>query len=317
MSKRTPRRRLSAWTRPLRHGMLFAAAEALRRLICLLPLAWVAPAGRWFGRMAWLIAFGQRHIAEKQLRETGVACDRSQARRLGRRVFENISMNVVEWLHSTAWPPELFMQRVDVEAETIRRAHAEGKGVIVAMGHIGNWEVQMRACHYFLGLKLYAVMAPQRSERFNDWLVKQRELGGDTMLSSQAGALPIVRALRRGNIVGMLGDQDSKRVRGVFVDFFGRPACTPAGIGMLSHLSGAPIVPACGWRLSDRPDHHHLMFGDPIRPDPALDSQADALRMTQDYTVWLEARIREHPGQWVWMHRRWKRKKLMKDRDES
>lgn len=317
MSKRTLPWRLSAWTRPLRHGALLVSVETLRRLIRLLPLAWVTPVGRWFGRLAWLVAFGQRRIAEKQLLQTGVARDRSEARRLGRCVFESISMNAVEWLHSTVWPSSVFLERVSTETEPVRRLLAEGRGVIVAMGHIGNWEVQMRAFHYHLGKSLYAVMAPQRSELLNGWLVRLREIGGDTMISSQGGALPIIRVLRRNNVVGMLGDQDSVRIRGVFVDFFGRPAYTPAGIGMLSHLSGAPILPACGWRLKENPDRHILMFGDPIRPDPSLDPGADALRLTQAYTAWLEARIRERPDQWVWMHRRWKRKKRMKDSDES
>lgn len=317
MSKRTLRRRLGAWTRPVRHRALFFTAEALRRLICLLPLAWIPAVGRLVGRLAWLAAFGQRRVAEKQLLQTGVARDRCEARRLGRRVLENVAMNAVEWLHSSAWPGSTFLKRVEVRGENLRAAHAEGKGVIVAMGHIGNWEIQMRACHYFLDVNLYGVMAPQRSEILNQWLVTQRERGGDKMISSQSGGLPIIRALRRGGIIGMLGDQDSSRVRGIFVDFFGRPAYTPAGIGMLSHLSGAPIVPACGWRVPGRPDRHVLIFGDPLRPDPALDPEADTLRLTKAYTAWLEARIREHPDQWVWIHRRWKRKKMMKDSAKS
>ncbi len=311
MKKQTLRRRLGAWTRPARHTALLAAAETLRRLVCLLPISWIEPVGRLFGRAGWLVAFGQRRIAERQLIEAGVAGDGAQARRIGRRVFENLAMNAVEWLHSTRWSPARFMERVELDPMDLRRIRAEGRGAIVAMGHIGNWEIQMRATHYYLDLPMYAVMAPQRGQKINDWLVRQRQVGGDVMLSSQAGALPIIRVLRKNNIVGMLGDQDSTRVRGIFVDFFGRPASTPAGIGMLAHLSGAPIVPACGWRV--RSNHHRVVFGEPLRPDPSLDPETDARRLTQAYTAWLEARIRERPEHWVWMHRRWKRKQEMQD----
>ncbi|MCE5230639.1 lysophospholipid acyltransferase family protein [bacterium] len=308
MSKKTLRRRVSGWTRPLRHGLLLAFAESARRLVCLMPLAWIVPVGSWIGRIAWTFSFGARRLAERQLIETGVARDRAGAKRLAREVFESICMNTIEWMHSTRWPEETFRQRVETDLEPLRRVLAEGRGVIVAMGHIGNWEVQMRAVHVILGKTLYAVMAPQRSEVMNNWLVRQREIGGDKMLSSQAGGLPIIRTLRRNNVIGMLGDQDSKRISGIFVDFFGRPAYTPAGIGTLAHISGAPILPACGWRTRENPNHHILIWGDPIRPDPSVDAKTDALRLTQAYTSWLEARIREHPEQWAWVHDRWKRK---------
>jgi lauroyl/myristoyl acyltransferase len=190
----------------------------------------------------------------------------------------------------------------------MKKVRPEGHGVIVVMGHIGNWEVQFRANRIYTGLEQNAVMAPQRSTVMNDWLIRQRTRGGDHMVSSQEGALPIVRLLRRGQIVGMLGDQDSARVRGIFVNFFGRPACTPAGIGLLCHLSKAPILPAAGYRMKDRPDHHVVTWGEPIRPDPSLDAETDMLRITQAYTKWLEDYIREHPEQWVWIHHRWKRK---------
>lgn len=291
----------------MRHGALLAVAEALRRLVCLLPLAWLEPVGRFMGRVFWVVLFGLRRLAERQLLEAGVARDPKEARRIGREVFESLAMNALEWLHSTGWSEKTFRERIEVDPEPMMKLLNEGRGLIVATGHLGNWEILYQGVGRAHGRKQYAVYAPQRNEAFNAWIIRQRERYGDKMISSQDGAIPMIRLLRRNNILGMLGDQDSKRVRGVFVQFFGRPAYTPAGIGLLAHLSGAPILPAAGRRIKGRPDRHEILFGDPIRPDPAVDAEADALRMTQAYTTWLEERIREAPEQWVWIHRRWKR----------
>ncbi|MEN6624641.1 MAG: lysophospholipid acyltransferase family protein [Candidatus Sumerlaeia bacterium] len=294
-------------TRPLRHGLMLKCAEGFRRLVCLLPLSWLPGLGRMAGRVAWACAVGARRLAEEQMLEAGVARDAAEARRLSRRVFESLAMNALEWMHSTGWPDSLFAERVRMDTEPVRRLLAEGRGLICVTGHIGNWEVMFRAARIYHGFTQYVVMAPQRNDAVNRWLVAQRERGGDKMVSSQDGALPIVRLLRRGEMMGMLGDQDSARVSGIFVNFFGRPAYTPAGIGMLAHMCNTPILPTAGYRTTDD-NRHVLVYGEPIRPDPALDAAADALRLTQAYTAWLEERIREHPEQWVWIHNRWKRK---------
>jgi KDO2-lipid IV(A) lauroyltransferase len=98
-------------------------------------------------------------------------------------------------------------------------------------------------------------------------------------------------------------DQNMTRTEGVFVDFFGRPACTTPGLAYLAAQSQAPVVPIF---LLRNPDHRHTFRVLPVI-DPPPDRQPDTMReYTQRYTAVLEGVIREHPDQWIWIHRRWR-----------
>ena len=115
----------------------------------------------------------------------------------------------------------------------------------------------------------------------------------------------ILRALRQGGMVGFLIDQDTK-VEGVFVDFFGRPAYTPVGPVVLARKTGAPIVPAAIHREAD--DTHHVVVREAIPLVRTGNEREDRRVNTERCSKALERFIREHPTQWVWMHRRWKRR---------
>jgi KDO2-lipid IV(A) lauroyltransferase len=116
----------------------------------------------------------------------------------------------------------------------------------------------------------------------------------------------MVRHLRSGGVLAMIADQDSTRSRGIFVDFFGRPAYTPAGPAYLARRTGIPMLPLVIVREPDDPRLHKILIDEPIRPDPQLDEETDVQRMTQAYTRVMEGWIRQYPSQWVWVHDRWR-----------
>ncbi len=306
--KRKLRHLLLASTRLLRHVLMLMVAEVMRRVVVLLPLRWALALGRAMGRGAARVARKPRQVAERQLLKARVATDPAEAQRLARGVFESFGMNVIEWHHSTGWSPEQFRERVAIDPAPVERLLAEGRGLIIVVGHLGNWEILIRAAHAWLGRRFNAVMAPQRNPWINRWLVRQRERGGDRMHMTDEGALPLLRLLRRGEPLALLIDQDSNRSRGVFIKFFGRPALTPLGPGLLAHHSGAPVLPCAIRRRADNPELHETFIGKPIRPNPELEAEADALRILTKATAFIEARIRETPEQWVWIHRRWRHK---------
>ena len=107
-------------------------------------------------------------------------------------------------------------------------------------------------------------------------------------------------------MVGFVLDQNMTADEGIFVDFFGMPACTMSGLAVLAERSGATVLPVCCYR--DTNDwNHHMRFGAPIELESgAQDRNANARTNTARFTLELERMIQERPAQWIWMHKRWK-----------
>jgi KDO2-lipid IV(A) lauroyltransferase len=149
-------------------------------------------------------------------------------------------------------------------------------------------------------------MAAQRDERLNEWLKRRRERPGIRIVDSDEGTFALMRHLRRGGCMGVIADQDSTRVSGIFVDFFGRPAYTPIGPARLAQSCKVGVLPLSIERDVDDPRVHRLVLGEPILPDAEAGAEAESQRMTQAYTRHLEERIRARPELWVWLHKRWR-----------
>lgn len=304
----SPGRRILRLLRPLRWALLQPALEALRIGAGLLPHDHILRLGRGLGSLAARVESKSRRVARRQLLQSGVARDEQQAGALGAEVFRQIGMNSLEWLHSLRWGPERLRRQVGMDAAiaTVHAAQAEGRGVITVTPHMGNWELIPRAYHAHSGQVAAPVMAAPRNPVLARWLQRSRESGGESRIFFVHESLAIMRHLRRGGILALLVDQDSTRSRGIFVDFFGRPAYTPIGPAHLARRTGAPIIPLAIVRDAADPRRHELLVGDPIRANPALGEDEDIQAMTQAYTAVIESWIRQHPLQWVWFHERWK-----------
>lgn len=178
-----------------------------------------------------------------------------------------------------------------------------GRPLLVVTGHFGNWEV----FNYVCGLVRYnADIVARRLDNpwLNDLFNQLRAKTGQRMLDKQFDYDAIVAALNSGRALGTLGDQDAGS-RGVFVDFFDRPASTNKAIALLSLQYRAPIMVITCARAAE-PMFYYMYLDDTILPED-YDNDPDALRnITQRYTTALENRVRQYPEQYFWLHRRWK-----------
>src|SRR6185437_2647452 len=128
---------------------------------------------------------------------------------------------------------------------------------------------------------------------------RRRTSSGNRVISKRESARGILKALAANQAVGILIDQNAATDAGVFVDFFGIPACAGAGFAKLAARSGAAVVP--GYALwSEEERRYVLRFYAPV------EMTGDAARDTQTLHSRLEEVIRTCPDQWLWMHRRWK-----------
>jgi KDO2-lipid IV(A) lauroyltransferase len=232
-------------------------------------------------------------------------CEKSpaQIRQMARRVFAHIVFILFEigWMHRA--PAHGLTGRVRLEGlENLRRAYKDGRGVLILTGHLGNWEILANAAG-LLGFPLNVVYRPMDFLPLDLFFRNLRGRFGARLLSKRSAARDILRALHRRELVGILLDQNAGRRAGVFVDFFGKPACTNRGLALMAQRTGAPVVPMF---LVREGDAYRMIAAPPVQWVRTGDRSRDIRVNTRRYNQVLESFIRRYPEQWFWVHRRWK-----------
>ena len=155
-----------------------------------------------------------------------------------------------------------------------------------------------------LGFEVVAVMRPLDNVHLNRFLVASRRRNGLRLLDKKGATAGAEDLLRDGALLGFIGDQDAGR-KGVFVDFFGRPASTYKSIGLLAISTGVPIVVGYARRCDHR-GQYEVGVQEIIHPEQWEQRDDPVHWITQAYTAAIEATVREDPDQYLWIHRRWK-----------
>src|SRR5262245_51461558 len=182
--------------------------------------------------------------------------------------------------------------------EHFERARARGKGVLFATAHLGNWELSAFA-HSLMSVPMHVVVRPLDNPRIDALVERRRALSGNHLVRKKDFARSILQALRNNEAVGVLIDQNAGLDNGVFIDFFGVPACAVDGFAKLAAHSGAAVIP--GFAIWSEEERKYI-----LRFYPPLPLTGDAALDTQILHAQLECVIRKYPDQWLWIHRRWK-----------
>jgi KDO2-lipid IV(A) lauroyltransferase len=236
------------------------------------------------------IAFG-REKSEAELGGIAAAC------------YRHLGKSLMEFIRLPAMTPDDIRRVAEMRgAEHIDEALARGKGIILLTGHVGNWEIT-GARIAAQGYTLNVIARPQREDALTDLLLATREAAGMKVYHRGSAVKASLAAFRRNELVGVLLDQNAGE-DGVFVEFFGHLASTAAGAAVFALRTEAAVLPTFGWR---NPDNTHTVVIDPpvplIRTD---DYRQDIVANTAQYTRIIEGKIRAHPEQWFWLHKRWK-----------
>jgi len=183
------------------------------------------------------------------------------------------------------------------------RALLGDRPVLLVTGHFGNWELS-GVLMGLLGFPSYAIARPLDNTFLDAWFRRWRQQNGQKIIAKKGEFDLIEEALRKGGSLATLGDQDAGS-RGMFVNFFNRPASTHKAVALLAMGHDALMVVTGTARIGNG-YHYHLYFEDFIDPRD-YQHQPDAVRaITTRYTEALERMIRRHPEQYLWIHRRWK-----------
>ena len=186
--------------------------------------------------------------------------------------------------------------------EHVERPLAEGRGVLLVSGHLGNWELG-GAYLAARGLPVDAIARHMENPLFDGYVTRTRQRLGMRIVHDEAAVKQVPRAIRSGRAVAMLVDQGAVGLASSWVPFFGREAKTPRGPAVFALRLEAPVVFGCALR---QPDGRYRMHFEPVEVARTGDREEDVDRIVAAYTATLERWVRRAPEQYFWHHRRWK-----------
>ena len=303
MARRSLWRRLRRATRGPRNAVLARLIWGMGRAIGLLPVPLGLAVGRALGTGAHALLGTPRAFALEHVALALPELDADTRRRLVQGTFRHAGESFAE----LGLYPKLARRPgfvVFEGQEVLDAALAGGRGAIGVTGHCGNWEL-LAATVAARGYPVSVVVRQVTDLRFHALIVGFRTAAGlEVLVRDDPAFLHGVRdALRRNRIVAMLIDQDT-RSAGVFVPFFGRLAHTPPGAAVLALRARVPVFSIF---IERRAEGGHRIRAEAL-PMPAARARSAVLELTARLTRAIEAQIRRAPAEWVWWHRRWRRR---------
>jgi KDO2-lipid IV(A) lauroyltransferase len=293
---------LRRFTRPLRHGLLYAAFLGFRGAVAVTPRRIALAVAAALGRLAYVAGGRTRAAASRRIADVlGLGPD--EAGRVCRRMYRHFALGVVDLMIFGGWRRRRLSRVITIEGfEYVERAVAEGKGVVGITAHFSNWELLGGYVAGRLG-GIAVLASPAYDENFDRVLARYRRgLGVRTIYRTEPAATPL-KWLAEGRFLGVLADQDIPDVPSVTVDFVGRPARTPVGPALLARRARAPLIPMYVVREED--NDYRVVVEAPL-PKSGTAKVKDAVY--EDTAAWSDAVtrwVRRWPEQWAWVHGRW------------
>jgi len=289
----------------MRYRLEYALAWLLIRGISILPRPVARAAGIGLGQLVYLLHGKLRRVGMRNLQLAFPQKSAHERRRILRGEFTSLGRQLAEVCLFPSYTRENVTKIVVYDGfENFERAEARGKGVIYLTAHLGGWELSAFS-HSIQGHPLHVVMRSMDNPFLDRFITHLRTMHGNRAVDKDNFVRGLLSAMKAGETVGILMDTNMTPPQGVFVDFFGIPACTASGLARIALRTDAAVVP--GFTIWDRELRKYR-----LRFDPALDlirtgdEEADIAANTALFTKVIEEYVRRYPDQWLWVHRRWK-----------
>ncbi|MGB6198215.1 MAG: lysophospholipid acyltransferase family protein [Candidatus Acidiferrales bacterium] len=289
----------------MRERVEVAAAWIVLKALRILPRPLARMAGASIARLLLFLRAPLRHAAMENLRLAFPGWSDTQRRTVIRGMARQAGWLAAEFAHLPALN-RTNLDRVIVldDTENFRAAQARGKGVLFLTGHMSAWELGPYA-HALHEAPLHFLVRAVDNSRVDALVERYRCLSGNTPIEKGGAARAVLRVLRANGVVGILADHNASRLEGVFVNFFGVPACTTAGLARFALHTGAAVVPAFV-RWDPAIHKYRLAYQSALTLVRTGDEAADVVANTQLFMDIVEAHVRRYPDQWLWVHRRWR-----------
>ncbi len=296
-------------SKPRSQAADFAVYLVVRLFVCViqsLSFETACTVAGWLAALAYRIDRRHRQVALENLQfafDGGLsAVERDRTVRAVYHHFCRLLIEIIHLprrLHVNNWRRQLTLGGGKRTVDCL----LSGRPLMFVTGHFGNWEMGGYALG-LLGFRTHAVARPLDNPYLDRFLRQFRERTGQRLLAKKGDFDQMQGVLAGGGVIATLADQDAGQ-RGLFVDFFGRPASTHKAIALLALEHNVPLVVVLARRVG-APLRYRIEARDVILPEE-YEGRPDAVRaITQRFTTALEEGIRESPEQYFWLHRRWK-----------
>lgn len=289
----------------MRRKLEYAAAWPFIKILGILPRSLSRDLAIFLSQIVHLLHGKLRRVGMRNLAMAFPEKSEAERKRILRGVFKSLGRELAELCQFPRYSLENVEQVVVYDGlENYEHAYARKKGVLFLTAHFGGWELSAFT-HSLHGHWMYVVMRPMDNPYLDHLLQHYRTMHGNKTVNKDDFVRGLLAAVKAGEVVGILMDTNMTPPQGIFVDFFGIPACTASGLARIALRTDAAVVPTFTiW--DESMGKYRLRF------DPAMELvrtgnlEADITENTQRFTKVIEDYARRYPDQWLWVHRRWK-----------
>jgi KDO2-lipid IV(A) lauroyltransferase len=284
---------------PLQVELEYRAALLVLGSLSAAPLGLANRLGRFYAGLLDLLVPRLRRTALRNLSMVFPAKSESERSAIADGVFRSIGRILVAFAKFPSINQSSVHRWIRYEGyENFEIALARGKGALFATAHLGNWELSAFS-HALMSKPMDIVVRPLDNPKIDALVARRRAMSGNRVITKRDFARPIMRTLRSNEAVGILIDQNATLDSGIFVDFFGIPACVATGFARIAAHTGAAVIP--GFALWSEAESRYILKFYPI-----IEMTGDEVADTRAIQQSLQNAIAEFPDQWLWIHRRWK-----------
>jgi KDO2-lipid IV(A) lauroyltransferase len=288
----------------LQEKLEYAAVRSLVGGLGAVPRSWARAAGAAAGAVAFGLLGRLRRAGMRNLELAYPAMPVAERTELLQGLYRNLGWQLAEFAQMRRYTSSDTASFARYEGlEHYLAARDAGKGVLIVTGHLGVWELSS-FYHSLMGHPMSMVIRRLDNPLVDDFVNRLRCLHGNQVLDKDF-VRGLLQAMHDGETVGILMDTNMTPPQGVFVPFFGVPACTASGLARVALKTGAAVLP--GFMLWEPAEKKYVLrFGARIKLTRSGDDEADVVENTTRFTQAIEDMVRRYPDQWLWLHRRWK-----------
>jgi KDO2-lipid IV(A) lauroyltransferase len=289
----------------MRHKIEYAPVWLVVSAFRVLPRGVARFFGIGIGYLVYLLHPRLRRVGMRNLAMAMPGTARHERRSVIRGVFRTLGRQLADFCQLSDYNQANIESLAVYEGfENFQAAERRGKGVLFLTAHLGGWEIGSFA-HAVQGHPMKVVVRPLDNPYLDKLVHRSRTLHENQTFEKNEFARGLLAAMRKGETVGVLMDQNMTPPQGVFVDFFGIPACTASGIARVAMRTDAAVVPA--FTIWDSVLGRYRVHFDPaVTLTRSGNDEADVIANTAKFTKIIETFVRRHPDQWLWVHKRWK-----------
>jgi Kdo2-lipid IVA lauroyltransferase/acyltransferase len=280
------------------------AAQFLAWTLRRMPLGCALFFGKLLGCLGAMLDTARRQEVRDALSRAFPEISAEEIHHLARRSYRHAGLCMAEFCRIPLLTRENIDEYVDTsECEKAFRLLEQGRGLILASGHIGNWEL-LGAGYSLAGLPCSSIGRPLNNMLMNEWVDGIRERTGNRMLAKRGAMRMGLRALKENKVLVILMDQGAAH-EGIRIPVFGKVASVRDIVASLACKFDVPVLATWIYRAPGERRHKIRMEGPVPRPSSG-DPERDLYLYTAHLWALLQNAIREHPEQWSWRHRMWK-----------